>query len=451
MPIRVRLTVATAAMVAVVLAVAGVVLYLRVRADLIHAVDSGLRSRAGALTVALERPGGGLDPPTVLIETDEAFAQVLGDDGRVLATTDGIEPVALLSPEEAEGVAGPTFLDREVAGEDEPIPSRLLAVPIDGGRVAVVGASLEDQQEALGSLAAMLAVGGPAALALITAIGWLVTGAALRPIEDMRRRAAVISGDLEGQRLPVPPASDEVSRLAVTLNGMLDRLEEAMARERRFVADAGHELRTPLANLRMELELASRRARTSQELEAAVRSAAEETDRLSRLAEDLLVLARTEGGKLPLRRERTDLDDLVVRTVDRFAARTADGGVRVRADVAPGTEADVDPDRLAQALGNLVDNALRHTPAPGEVTVSASRHDGMVRLEVADTGPGFADGFPERAFEPFARPDAGRSRPDGGTGLGLAIVRAVAEAHGGTVTATNGPGGGASVVMEIPG
>jgi two-component system, OmpR family, sensor kinase len=266
----------------------------------------------------------------------------------------------------------------------------------------------------------------------------------------MRGEAAAISASDPGRRLPVPGTGDELARLAETLNAMLERLEEAIERERWFVDDASHELRTPLANLKAELDLALRRSRTADELERALRSAAEETDRLARLADDLLVLARSDRGRLPIRREPVDVARMVGGTVDTFAARASERGVGIDVRVPEELRADVDELRVRQALGNLLDNGLRYVPSGGRMRVAAERHDGSLRLEVRDTGPGFPPEFLPVAFEAFARPDVSRSRPGGGTGLGLAIVAAVAEAHGGTAVADNLPGGGAVVVLAIP-
>jgi signal transduction histidine kinase len=241
-----------------------------------------------------------------------------------------------------------------------------------------------------------------------------------------------------------------LARLAETLNAMLERLEEAIERERRFVDDASHELRTPLANLKAELDLALRRSRTADELERALRSAAEETDRLARLADDLLVLARSDRGRLPIRREFVDVARMVGGTVETFAARASERGVVIDVRVPEELRADVDELRIRQALGNLLDNGLRYVPSGGRMRVAAERHDGSLWVEVRDTGPGFPPEFLPVAFEAFARPDVSRSRPGGGTGLGLAIVAAVAEAHGGTVVADNLPAGGAVVVLSIP-
>jgi heavy metal sensor kinase len=447
LPIRARLTLVSAALMAVVLATAGILLYVRLRADLVSTVDAGLRSRADVLLSSLE---GAVSAGGSLLEPEDAFAQVLGPEGDILVSSPGIERRLLLTPTEVAEVDGQEFLEKVVATAEEPVESRLLLVPVDGG-VLVVGASMDEVNEALARLASLLLVGGPLALVLATGVGWFVAGAALRPVEQMRREAAAISASEPGRRLHPPATGDEIARLGETLNEMLDRLEDALQRERHFVDQASHELRTPLANLRTELELALRRSRSSAELESALRSATEETERLVRLAEDLLVLARADGGRVPVRREQVELRPLIEDATQAFAHQAADAGVQVEARVPDDLRATVDPNRMRQVIGNLLDNAIRHTPAGGRVTVEAGRVDGLLWLEVRDTGEGFPSSFVPRAFEAFARPDAARSRKDGGTGLGLAIVAAVAASHGGTAEADNGPDGGARVTVRIPG
>ena len=292
----------------------------------------------------------------------------------------------------------------------------------------------EERDETLSSLLGLLLVGGPLALAAATFAGWLLAGAALRPVEAMRRRAAAISADTTGERLPVPAAEDEVRRLGTTLNEMLDRLDAGLARERRFVADASHELRTPLALLRTELELALRRPRTPEEQEAALRSAAEEVDRLVRLAEGLLLLATAE--EVALQRTRFSVRGLLDDVARRFGAEVGEAEGELEADRV----------RLEGAVGNLVANALAHGAPP--VRLDATRAGDRIVLRVTDAGPGFPPGFLERAFERFARADDART--EGGAGLGLAIAAAVARAHGGEATARNLAGGGAEVALALP-
>ena len=305
---------------------------------------------------------------------------------------------------------------------------------------------LGDRDEALAGLLTALFVVGPVALVLASIAGYLLAAAALRPVEDMRRRAAEISGDQPGRRLPLPPTKDEIRRLGETLNEMLERLEASRERERRFLADASHELRTPLSLLQAELELALRRPRGRDELEAALRSAAEEADRLTRLAEGLLTLTQLDERRAPLHVEPVPPAELLDVVARRFAARADESGRRIEVDARLDGVVSCDRLRLEQALGNLVDNALRH--GSGAVRLCADRHDGVVELSVGDQGDGFPDDFLPRAFERFSRADAARTA--GAAGLGLAIVGAVARSHGGEATAANGDTGGAVVTVRLP-
>ena len=276
--------------------------------------------------------------------------------------------------------------------------------------------------------------------------GYAVSGRALQPVETMRRRAAAISAAEPEQRLPLPEADDEIRRLGETLNGMLGRLETAIERERAFVDDASHELRTPLAMHKTELELALRYAKTPEEMRAAMASAIVEVDRLIQLAEDLLVLARSEEGKLALDLRRVGVGELLGDVRERFSARMSDAGRSLVIQPANGLTVEGDRLRLEQALTNLVENAVEH--GGGEITVRARESGGGVEIHVEDRGPGFAPDFIGRAFERFSQGDG--SRGSEGTGLGLAIVEAIARAHRGSAHATNREGEGADVWIVVP-
>jgi two-component system, OmpR family, sensor kinase len=226
---------------------------------------------------------------------------------------------------------------------------------------------------------------------------------------------------------------------------MLDRLEAALAQERRFVSDASHELRTPLASLRTELELALRRPRPAAELRTALASAAEETERLSQVADDLLVLARADGGRLPVNPEPVPAAQLLAEVTERFGAEAAQAGRAIDLQAEDRLEVVVDRLRASQALGNLVDNALRH--GRGRIRLVARRAGGRAELHVQDEGPGFPEGFVGHAFDRFSRADPARQGP--GAGLGLAIVGVIADAHGGSAHAAN-RNGGADVWLELP-
>ncbi|MEK6227794.1 MAG: ATP-binding protein [Actinomycetota bacterium] len=414
LPIRARLTAAFALAMVLVLAGAALFVYLRLRTDLDETIDDGLRARVVAPIE--EGPG---DP-------EDSFAQIMGADGRVLASVDGSRRPVLRAAELSRAREGPLLLEREVPGLDG--TARVRAQPMaGGGRVAVAGQSLADRDETLDGLLASFAVGGPVAVLLASLAGYGLATIGLRPVEAMRRRAREVSFERPDERLPLPDARDEIRRLGETLNEMLDRLRGSFERERRFVADASHELRTPIAVVKTELETALRSGDLGPRAREPLVAAVEECDRLVQLAEDLLVIARSAEGELPVRAEqlpaRAELESARQRFADRAAAR--DRSIRV--DAADGVMLRADPLRLRQVLGNLVDNALRH--GEGEVVLAARADGAGVAVEVSDAGPGPDPELAGRAFERFARGDQARS--GGGAGLGLAIVRAVAEAHGG--------------------
>ena len=434
LPIRLRLALVFSLAMALVFAGAGWFAYVRVGQDLSRALDQQLRGRAQDISALVRRGGSLRATDGRLVERGETFAQLLAADGAVVDATPALEQRSLLHSDElVRAREGAVFVNRpSVPGLDE--PARMLAVPV-GGRVLVAGTTRENRAETLSSLRNAFLIGGPLALLLASFGGYALAGAALRPIEGMRRRAAEISTSSLDERLPVAETRDEVARLGETLNAMLSRIEQGVLRERRFVADASHQLRTPLALLTTELELALSRTRSPAEVTDALRSAAESTARLSRLADGLLLLARADDGRVPLKAEETDLADLTRQVGERF-------GVRVEAEP---FVARVDPLRVEQALTNLVDNARRH--GAEDVTLTARSHDGRVELHVLDEGTGFPDEFLEHAFERFSRGDP--ASPDG-SGLGLAIVETIARAHGGEAHAGNRPGGGADVWLALP-
>jgi two-component system OmpR family sensor kinase len=450
-PIRLRVTLAFTMAMAVVLVAAGFFVYFRLEARLDESINNGLRSRAGevsALARTSEKTLGGAHSGS-LIESDESFAQVLTPRGQAVDSTPQLRDRSVLSRSQLEeAVKSPTFFERGgVPGIDT--TARLLAAPIDanaGELIVVVGSSLGDRNDALDGLVALFLIGGPIALLLASLAGYLTAGAALRPVETMRRRAAAISANRPEERLPIPPAKDQLQRLGLTLNEMLARIDATLERERRFVDDASHELRTPLTLHKTELELALRQGESEAELRAAIASGLEEVDRLVQLAEDLLVAVRSEEGRLALAPEALAVDDVLTTVGERFRTRAVESGRPLVVDSANGLVIAGDRHRLEQALTNMVDNALRH--GDGEVRIWAATEDGGIKLHVSDQGAGFPPEFIAQAFERFSRADAARGR--GGTGLGLAIVETIAFAHGGRTGAANGPDGGADVWLKIP-
>ncbi len=448
-PIRLRVAAAFAIAMTVVLVLFGFFLHARLASDLSESLDRALRLRVTALVPLVRHSDVSLAASSgaPFIESGESYAELVDSRGRVLDSTASLEGALLLRSGQIEKALERTIFATmgHVPGLDE--DSRVLATPVvrRGQRlVLIVGATLEDRAEALEALRNELLIVIPVAIALATLAGYALAGVGLRSVESMRRRAATISAETPGQRLPVPGTRDEIERLGVTLNEMLARLEDALERERAFVADAGHELRTPLAFLRTELELALRPGRTLAELRDAVRVASAETDRLGQLADDLLLLARVEGGSLPLRREVLDVDGLLGNMATRFAWR-AEAAERKLVVEPFGGSIQADRLRLEQAIGNMVDNALRHGAGP--VILSAVATDDAVEIHVRDEGRGFPEGFLENAFERFSRGHPGRT--GGGAGLGLAIARVIAVAHGGSASARTTPAG-ADVWVSIP-
>jgi two-component system OmpR family sensor kinase len=442
LPIRLRMTAAFALAMAAVLAGTALFLYLRLGSHLSTALDRELRVRAQDLALVAGDSNASF-PDSRFVEHGESYAQLLAPEGRVLEATRPLRRTRLLDARQlAAARRRAIYVDKpSVPGLDE--PSRLFATSV-GRNVLVVGATKQDRAETLAAFRNELLIAGPIALLLASAAGYLLAGLALRPVESMRRRAGTISAETPGERLPVPQTGDELERLGETLNEMLDRLEDALERERGFVADAGHELRSPLTILRTELELALLQAGSVEELKEAIGRSAREVDRLSQLAEDLLLLARSEEGRLPLRVERVDVDDLFAGVLRRVELRARTEGKRLAASPAQ-TAVNGDRIRLEQALVNLVDNALRY--GGGTIMLAAAPANGSLELHVTDDGAGFPADFLGRAFDRFSRADTARGR--GGAGLGLAIVRTIAEAHGGNAHAAN-RAPGADVWLDLP-
>lgn len=446
--IRVKLTIGFLVAMTIVLGATGAFLYARFAVELNRTIDRGLHSQADSVRALIAQADTGLRDSGRGLGVQRSFAQVL-DGGRVIDYTPPLSRPLLGARTLARAARGPITLERDsLPGLAAAV--RLLAVPVtgqDGHReVAVLGTPVADREHALSVLAALLAAGGAGALLLAGAVGYGLSTAALRTVESMRRRAATLSLSDPGQRLPVPRARDELWRLATTLNAMLERNEAAFERERAFVADAGHELRTPLAILGTELELAMRAGRSPAEVRRAIASAAEEAERLSRLADDLLLVARADQGGLPVDAAPQSAGELLAEVAERFAVRAREQRRCVSAEAGSPLALVGDRAWIERALENLVDNALRHGEGP--VTLHARAATAGVELHVCDEGDGFAADFLPTAFERFSR-DA-RSRALDGSGVGLAIVRTVARAHGGDAHARNRADGGADVWLALP-
>ncbi len=439
-PFRARLTLGFAGVMVILFGGLALLLHVLVENSLDQQINRSLQTRAVDLrTLVTGRPASS---PLRLLDSDGTFAQIIDPrTGKVLAETSGRD-VPLLDHAQLVSASQRSGLITHGA-------ARLRAEPVDTTpkSVLVVGASLSQRNHTLTLLSELLFVGGPALLVLTCLAGYVLAARALAPVEKMSLQAAMISGSPAGERLPTPEARDEIAKLGDTLNDLLDRVEEALARERSFVADASHELRTPLAVLKLELEFALAADISRQELQERVSSAAEEVDRLTKVAQDLLLIARADQGRLPLEKRRVEVEGILEAVADRFAQPARLRERSVSADTsAPRMFVDADETWIEQALNNLVTNALRYGDGP--VTLAARERGTNVELHVLDEGQGFEPAFLHAAFERFARSDPARS--GGGAGLGLSIVRAIAEAHGGGAGAANRDSGGADAWVSLP-
>jgi two-component system, OmpR family, sensor kinase len=431
-----------------VLAVSGVVIFDRVRSQVDHRLDTDVNQQARALLAQGSQSGLVHAVKQPRQRPRSGVAEVLDDHGHVLAATPGLGNVSLLTHSQLKIALRRRLLsDRH---NHKPLRDglRLVSTPIQlpghGSGVLVVGSALDQRTVSLTSLTVAMLIVGPIALLIVVVVGYRITAAALRPVELMRRQAAMVQAAEPGVRLPLPPADDEVRQLGLTLNAMLDRLEASLARERAFVANVSHELRTPLSNMKAELDLALRRPRPAEELLEALRSTQVEVDRLSAVAEDMLVLASADEDRFSITAERLSVSAIVDGVRERFAHN---GQTIAISGTAEGQTIVADPRRIEQALVNLVDNALRYGEGQVELAV-ATNGGGMVELHVRDEGPGFPAEFLDHAFERFSRADPGRAGR--GAGLGLSIVRMIARTHGGDAHVANGERG-ADAWMVIPG
>ncbi|MFF5576368.1 sensor histidine kinase [Streptomyces luteogriseus] len=461
--VRARATLGATLVVAVALVAAGAAVLLSLRSNLIG--EAGTQAERSARAVASELAAGTPYDKLSGLDGDDGPVQVLDEHGRLVAAsedlerisgtdTDRVKPQPAVKPsggdddDDADDAAEPLEAG-EISGESvfsngsatidgDAEDYRFAAVEVethDRGHLTVyAGSPLAAEHGAVRTALTVMLIGFPLLLGVVAAVTWLVTRRALRPVEGIRREMAAItqSEDL-ARRVPEPDTHDEIARLASTTNETLAALETSVERQRRFVADASHELRSPIASLRTQLEVAAAHPELL-DLDGAV----EDTVRLQRLAADLLLLARLDAGERP-GGARVDLAGL--------ASEAAEGRTGVTVDAEP-VEVTGSRGQLGRVLANLLDNAQRHARAA--VTVHVRREGDWAVVGVADDGDGVPEDDRERIFERFVRLDAARSRDDGGAGLGLAIARDVAVRHGGTLTAGRGPAGGALFELRLP-
>jgi signal transduction histidine kinase len=462
--VAVRVTIAATLVVAVALVAGALIFWAALRASLTSQLDAAARQDASAIAQqldALDLEGGSDgdsdddddDDEASATETsaadrdaietmlpdldDDRFIQVIDrDTGAVVAASDAADDAPALA--DRDGTAPSTV---RLPGEDDTYAA---AADRDGDWVVVAGRSTAQADSTLATVGIMLAIAVPLLIALVAVTSWLTARRALAPVERMRREVDAVTGTDLSRRVPEPEVDDEIGRLAHTMNGMLARVEASAATQRRFISDASHELKSPLASLKQYAEVARLHPdRISQaELSEAV---LDEGGRLERLVQGMLVLARADERALPLTLAEVDLDDLAL-----AEARRLGQAATVATDVSGVAPARVRGDLglLQQLVRNLADNAARH--ATGRVAFSTAADAAGVSLVIDDDGAGVAPEDRERVFERFVRLDDARARDTGGSGLGLAIVREIAAAHGGSVRIDDSPLGGARVVVRLP-
>ena len=449
MSIRLRLAAVFTAAAAILFAAGSWLFVTALSSSLLSSIDAQLAARLS--TASRYLPGqGGAQPVPGTPAPGEYIVQIIDPAGRVRSgSADAGTTAALPAAQLARARHQP--LTVTVADEDE--RERVMAAPLAGraGWVAVAAVDLEAFDATIGDATRNLLIAGGVFAAAAGLGSYGLARAALSPVERLRREVAALSERDQASEIQVPRTRDEIAALAATMNQLLGRLRLALARQRALVADASHELRTPFAVLSGELELASRPGRSREELEGAVAHASEEAARLARITEQLLFLARADEDMISPRRQPTDIGRLLTSSAEQAASRARQAGISYNVQTPSGLVANVDPDRIREAVDNLVDNALRFAPSGTSIVLAARAAGDTLIVEVRDDGPGFPAEFLPHAFERFARPDSGRARSDGGAGLGLAIVSAIAHAHRGRASASNSPGGGAVVTLELPG
>jgi two-component system OmpR family sensor kinase len=457
LPIRARLTVWLVAMLAILLVALGGFLVVRSREGLVAGLDESLSTRASQIALGLRHGCEGefrdLNNTALTgLPQGESGAQLLGPGGSLQETSgDALGSAPLLSPEQVTAVRGGQTLRMTAPVGADAESFRMLAVasPTACEGAIVVATSTGQIDRSIRELLIQLAIGGPVVLVIAGVGTWLLARRALEPVGRMTREAGAIGIDRIDERIDVPPTSDEVQRLALTLNEMLDRLEDGVEDKRRFVADASHELRTPLAVMQAELDVDLRATDLTPEARTALESVREEVARMTSIVDDLLTLARVDAGSLELLRTPVDLAELAGGVADKSDVLARTKHVRIDHD---GSHADVlgDHDRLEQVLTNLVSNAIRHAPDGGSVQLHTWTRNGAAGCSVTDDGPGVAPEIADHVFDRFVRGDPARAS-GAGSGLGLSICREIVEAHGGRIWVDMGPGGSFSFSLPRAG
>lgn len=472
LPVRWRLTLWFSTLLAVTLLLLAGTVFFELRARLYAEFDDQLQDQVALTLASVDVQNGGPVFNETVVHTGDFFRRLFDTTGRIGADNSAsfggvpLDPAAVAAA--LEGKTTYTSLttlgapaepsDPADQGDQRDPPHealRVITAPVRGGPDnAIVGAlqlgsDRDDVDGPLAQLLVVLAMVSPLALVAAAAGGYLLAGRALAPVAAITDLAARIGARDLHARLQLDLPDDELGRLVSTFNAMLNRIEEAFARQRQFTADAAHELRTPLSLMRAQVDLALARPRSTVAYREALRGLDRDLGRLTGLVSSLLVLARTESGQLVPERSEFDLRETIEAINEQYAPLAREAGVVLHADTGP-ARIEADEDLLVQVLVNLVDNAITHTPPAGSVTVGCHTAGSLVHLWVSDTGCGIPAADQARVFDRFYRVDVSRARANGGAGLGLAICKAIVEAHHGTLTLSSQVGEGTRVALALP-
>jgi heavy metal sensor kinase len=454
--IRLRLTLWYVLLLAIILASFSAGIYLTLRHSLYANLDDSIEARANDLLPLVQYGDG---HPTLSAnvaaaspDLGEQFVRVYDGSGAVTFDTSGEAGVVPIDATAVREALGGKASVRSLKVDGESFRARITSID-KGGQITgalEVGRAAGDVVDTLATLLLVLAVAYPITLVAASFGGVFLASRALSPIDGLTRLARRITAEDLSQRLNMRLPDDEVGRLARTFDDMIARLEDAFRRQRQFTADASHELRTPLTAVKGQVEVALQKERSPEAYRQVLQAVNEEVERLIRLVGSLLTLARADAGQIPVAFETVNLGGVVAGAVEQVHPAASQRGVELKVVSSPAVTLQADEDLLLQLLLNLLDNAIKYTPAGGQVTVGWNVRGRQVELWIGDTGIGIADEHLPRLFDRFYRVDKARSRAEGGTGLGLSICRWIAEVHGGSISVESTPGQGSTFTIRLP-
>lgn len=477
MNIRLRLTLWYTAILFVILVLFSFIVYAGLSRSLLITIDDHLQREAAQIIgeirfesgehrsrehsehgedkLGFTNEGGALQAELEYIPEAGVYWRILDPQGRPLLDP-GYFAGASLAPLDPD-TARPQFLYAALADQT---PIRLYSAPFvleqRGAGIIQVAESYQDVQAVQRQLVVLLALSVPLVTLLASVGGWFLASSALNPIDRITRAATQISASDLSRRLNLSLPNDEVGRLATTFDQMLARLDSAFERQKRFIADASHEMRTPLTILKGEVEVALNRPRTAEEYRETLEQVNQTTNRLTALVEELLLLARADNRQYPLQVERFDLAELLADEIDYLTPRATDKAITLNLTAPDQLYLEADPDKLARLFINLVDNAIKYSEAGDTVSVTAAAFQDGIRVEISDTGPGISPEHLPHLFDRFYRVDKARARQltdtngQSGAGLGLSIAQWLAEVHGGRIEVTSRLGQGTTFTVRLP-